>query len=117
MMTESEAIKVLKNITEHTWVGDDDWVMDSAFAKAYEIAITALEEIQKYKDIGTVEELKTLHNDYWKLNEICKEYSAIGTVSELRENKNFLEFLYNTILPNEMEQYLAMYHTKELKGE
>lgn len=44
-------------------------------------------------------------------------YEDIGTVGELRENKNFLEFLYNHIQPNEMEQYLAMYHASGEKGE
>lgn len=48
--------------------------------------------------------------------EELKAYRAIGTVSEFRENKNFLEFLYNTILPNEMEKYLAMYHASEEKS-
>ena len=50
----------------------------------------ALEEIQQYRAIGTVEQLKTLQEDYWKLNEISKEYSAIGTVEEfkaLKENQ------------------------------
>lgn len=46
---------------------------------------------------------------------VLKEYEAIGTVSEFRENKNFLEFLYNHIPLNEMEQYLAMYHASEGK--
>ena len=35
------------------------------------------------------------------------------TVEECRENRDFLEFLYNHILPNEMEQYLSMYNIKE----
>ena len=52
-----------------------------------DMAIHSIEEVQQYRAIGTVEEVKTLHNDYWKLNEICKEYSAIGTVSEFRELK------------------------------
>ena len=30
------------------------------------------------------EQIETLQDDYWKLNEICKEYSALGTVEELR---------------------------------
>ena len=48
--------------------------------------------------------------------DMWNEYRAIGTVEEfeaLKEDKNFLEFLYNHIPPNEMEQYLSMYHIKE----
>ena len=51
---------------------------------AFEMAIKALEEVQQYR--------------------------AIGTPEECRENKEFLEFLYNRINPNDMEQYLSMYH-------
>ena len=32
------------------------------------------------------------------------------------ENLKFLEFLWNTINPNEMEQYLEMYSSKEVKS-
>lgn len=45
--------------------------------------------------------------------EEIQQYRAIGTVEEFKENKDFLEFLYNHIPPNEMEQYLSMYHTKD----
>ena len=48
-MTESEAIKILKNPTKYTKVEDDDVILSSDFAKAYEIAIQALEEIQQYR--------------------------------------------------------------------
>ena len=47
----------------------------------------ALEEIQQYRAICPVEQLKTLQEDYWKLNEISKEYSAIGTVEEFKTLK------------------------------
>ena len=73
-MTEQEAISVLKMIETH----------GSLPTKAKDESIKALEEVQKYR--------------------------AIGTVEECRENKEFLEFLYNRINPNDMEQYLSMYH-------
>ena len=59
-MTENEAIKILKKTTEHTKVYEDDVVFTSDFVKAYEKAIQALEEIQQYRAIGTVEELQAL---------------------------------------------------------
>ena len=71
------------------------------------LAIQALEEIQAYRAIGTVEQLKTMFDgfwklkdlceeyekfglpeDYWKLNEMCKEYSAIGTIEEFKALKD-----------------------------
>ena len=73
-MTEQEAISVLKMIETH----------GSLSTNAKDEAIKALEEVQQYREIGTVE--------------------------ECRENKELLEFLYNRINPNDMEQYLSMYH-------
>lgn len=43
-------------------------------------------------------------------------YEAIGTIEKfkaLKEGGRFLEFLYNHIPPNEMEQYLSMYQAKD----
>ena len=56
---------------------------------ALDVAIKALEEVQQYR--------------------------AIGTVEECRENKEFLDFLYNRINPNDMEQYLSMYNCSDEK--
>lgn len=53
---------------------------------ACDMAIQALEEVQAYRTIGTVERLLQLQHDYWYLNEMCKEYSAIGTVEEIEKS-------------------------------
>ena len=52
-------------------------------------------------------------NSIQTLFEEIQRYRAIGTVEECRADKDFLEFLYDHILPNEMEQYLSMYRTKD----
>lgn len=91
--------------------------------EALSVAISALEEVQKIKELGDCYIIPK--NSTWEVNGIdihkaleeIQQYRAIGTVSEFRENKNFLEFLYNAINPNEMEQYLAMYHASGEKGE
>ena len=72
-MTENEAIKILKKTTEHTKVYEDDVVFTSDFVKAYEKAIKALEEIQQYRAIGTVEELKFLVENIGSIK-LLKEY-------------------------------------------
>lgn len=74
--------------------------------EALEIAKQALEEIQRYRGIGTVEEIKTVKK-YIELKkrcgtpsntiDLCAEYAAIGTVEECREarekqTKKVLEF-------------------------
>ena len=85
--------------------------------------LKCFDELAEYKKIGTVEELQVLNRIAEETAEYVKEdkkileaYKIIGTIEEfkaLKEDKKFLEFLYNHILPNEMEQYLSMYHIKE----
>ena len=50
-----------------------------------------------------------------KALEDVQKYRTIGTVEECRENKEFLNFLYNRINPNDMEQYLSMYNCSDEK--
>lgn len=81
-MTEKEAIQYLeieKMCAEETSVGKIKIQM-------CDVAIKALEEVQEYRKIGTVENLKTLC-DLFGLNGFKKleEYQKIGTVEECRE--------------------------------
>ena len=97
-MTENQAIKIIKQ--------EKQWESNARICDAFETSIKALEEIQQYRAIGTVEQLKTMFDgfwklkdlceeyekyglpeDYWKLNEMCKEYSAIGTIEEFKAMK------------------------------
>ena len=59
-MTESDALEVLKKPTEHIRAEDDDCIFSSAYARALETAMDALEEIQQYRAIGTVSEFREL---------------------------------------------------------
>ena len=72
-MTENEAIKVLKD--EHSYGYE--------LNKACLIAIKALEEIQQYRAIGTMEEVRML-KDYKELYDV---YKLIGTIEEFRNLK------------------------------
>lgn len=55
-MTENEAIKRVKEFGLHHAIGD---LPNSAFTvKAFEMAVKSLEEIQQYREIGTVEECR-----------------------------------------------------------
>ena len=107
-MTEQEAIKIINE--EKSWESDDRKI------DAFIMAIDALEEIQKYREIGTVEKIKEeldhLRNDnecqglYFTLEERqdlarqhreLEEYRAIGTVEELQKaekEENILKFYY-----------------------
>lgn len=46
---------------------------------------------------------------------ICTE--AADAIEELVRKEKFHEFLWNTIQPNEMEQYLAMYRAQDVPSE
>lgn len=59
---------------------------------AIRMAIQALDEIQQYREIGTVKELQRLRSDYERVlkynddqGEIIDSYEAIGTLDECRE--------------------------------
>lgn len=55
--------------------------------EAREMAISALEEIQQYRALGTVEDLKALSSmeiEEWKK---LKQYRKLGTVEELRKER------------------------------
>lgn len=83
-MTPKEAINTLKNHTQY-YVPTSD-------LEALDMAIKALKEIQQYREIGTVEELKNVGIVLIKRNKTlermideCMEYEKIGTVEECWE--------------------------------
>lgn len=104
-MTEKEAIKILRNIQNAKKVEYEDAACAAAWFSIFkyvypepedyviEEAIKALEEIQQYRKIGTVKEIKTAKK-YIDLKkkcgtptntiDVCAEYVAIGTVEECR---------------------------------
>lgn len=89
-MTENETIKGLMFLKEKLYNGIYADRLD-----CIDYAITALKEVQKYREIRTVEECRTAM-DYWKylrerrcgldaVVEKCMEYEKIGTVEECRK--------------------------------
>ena len=119
-MTEKEAIKILRNIQNAKKVEYEDAACAAAWFSIFkyvypepedyviEEAIKALEEIQQYREIGTIEELTigkryiSLAKKHVTIGEMideCVAYEEIGTVEEFREAKRFKEYfdeLYGT---------------------
>ena len=66
-MTENEAIKVLEETEKHIKIltidGEPTICYSSDMVKAFEMAIQALEEIQQYRAIGTVEDIQTMKDN------------------------------------------------------
>ena len=73
-------------------------------------AISVLKMIETHGSLPTNAKYESI-----KALEEVQQYRAIGTVEECRENKEFLDFLYNRINPNDMEQYLSMYNCSDEK--
>ena len=84
-MTENEAIREFQNIRPRSGM------IPVRMAEAVETAIQALEEVQQYR--------------------------AIGTVEKCLRNKVFLDFLSDKMNPNDFETYLSMYNSSGEKQE
>lgn len=91
-MTENEAIEILKNDScyecSYGCCGAGNCGIESCnVAKATEEAIKALEEIQQYRAIGTVEKMQDMKNDYYEAVSDWRQYRKIGTVEEFKALK------------------------------
>ena len=78
--------------------------------ESIDMAIKALEEVQQYRAIGTVEEMETAskylrlvkkHGTVGKAIEACAEYEGIGTVEECRaamekQRRKIVKDMYGT---------------------
>ena len=81
-MSEKEAIEILREAIKRP--NPEDGYMGQALT----MAIAALEEIQQYRAIGTVDGIKGLLKNALELAvdyELLKKYQSIGTVKECRE--------------------------------
>lgn len=88
-MTENEAIKEIETSIDLAKMCIQNCERKNEI-QGYEMAIKALEEVQQYRQIGTVE--------------------------ECRKNKDFLDFLSDKMNPNDFEIYLRLYNALEEKG-
>ena len=77
-MTESEAIKELHGIRPR------GGIIPQKRAEALDVAIEALEEVQQYRAIGTVEELQDMKSNYFEALSDWRQYRKIGTLEECR---------------------------------
>lgn len=99
-MTENEAKKLIAKFCEDRMnfargkdMSDKELDDFCKFSDALNLSISSLEEIQQYRAIGTVKEVKRMqrysafakHSTIGKVIDSCAEYEAIGTVEEFRE--------------------------------
>ena len=106
-MTNEEAIK---NIKEHCYFAN----LIPRAKEALDMAIKALEQ-EPCDDAISRQAVLDMMQMRMGAKELYRAVYDLPSVTPATENDKFLEFLWNTINPNEMEQYLAMYHAKEEK--
>ena len=93
-MTEKEAIEIIKQVPLYRYECELEKGRQSDLFKALYMAIQALEEIQQYRAIGTVKEIRIREAQFKRLSEgylvdltSQREYRAIGTIEELQALK------------------------------
>ena len=73
---ETEAIECLKSNKPTS-----GYVM---LQESIDMAIQALEEVQQYREIGTLEELQDMKSNYFEALSDWRQYRKIGTLEECR---------------------------------
>lgn len=81
-MTENEAIKELKEAIDCCTSGEDE-----RFKEALGMGILAIEEIQAYRAIGTVEQINRALDLGSEVHIMLKKYQKIGTTEEFKALK------------------------------
>lgn len=113
-MTENEAIKILKRDLK---IQQDNRALIDGI-EALQVAIQALEEIQQYRAIGTVEQLEWCKDaSHWKelFKDKLEQYEAIGTVEEFKALKE--KNVAKKPTPIDYEKYIdVVKNAKFLRG-
>lgn len=115
-MTENEAKERLECM--RLFMQIEDAKNESKFLEddyvANKMAIQALEEIQQYRELGTVEEILKVFNNQRTIiatqHETVKQYRAIGTIEEFKRAKR-IESVYGQV---KWERYIAISQLEEI---
>ena len=83
-MTENEAIRDLEYLIEECSAYPPETGVNETIG-SLQYCITALREIQQYREIGTVEQVRNQKHNLEMAYKIISDYEAIGTVEECRE--------------------------------
>jgi len=120
-MTENEAINVLKKPTKHIKTnildGEESICFTSDMVRAFEIAIQALKDIQKYKTLGDYETLQRLADSSFDVDKAITNQTVSVWVQERVDEisvKNEREFVFNNI--NNAIQFMNGISTIDYNG-
>ena len=79
-MTENEAKEILRDFDKQVAVKANAAYQTNAGIEACEVAIKALEEVQQYRAIDTVEDIRETYSLCKILQNVVDDYSSNGTV-------------------------------------
>ena len=102
-MTLEEAIETLEEIKE---LDDTLYAYSVTYMEALEVVLSVLKEIQNYRKLGTLEELARAkkyidlakkHGTIGEMIDECAAYEEIGTIEQVRNQKDNLNTAYKII--------------------
>lgn len=102
-MNPEEAIEILEEVKQ---LDDTLYAYSSVYMEALEVALSVLREIRNYRKLGTLEELARakkyidLAKKYGTIGEMideCAAYEEIGTIEQVRNQKDNLNTAYKII--------------------
>ena len=102
-MTPKEALEILEEVKQ---LDDTLYAYSSVYMEALEVALSVLREIQNYRKLGTLEELARAkkyidlakkHGTIGEMIDECAAYEEIGTIEQVRNQKDNLNTAYKII--------------------
>lgn len=93
-MTESEAIEglgILNNGLNEAFVNADE------LSEALQMAIQALEEVQKYREIGSIEECRASREKHFDVDKFLEQLETEGNKIEIQYEYNYEKGLLDGI--------------------
>ena len=102
-MKPEEVLEILEEVKQ---LDDTLYAYSSVYMEALEVALFALKEIQNYRKLGTLEELARAkkyidlakkHGTIGEMIDECAAYEEIGTIEQVRNQKDNLNTAYKII--------------------
>lgn len=89
-MTPEEAIEILEEVKE---LDDTLYAYNNVYMEALEVALSVLKEIQQYREIGTVEQVKNQKENLNVSYQIIGDYEQYGTIEDFKEAQRWMRLV------------------------
>ena len=89
-MKPEEAIEILGEVKE---LDDSIYAYSPAYMDAINIAIAALKEVQQYREIGTVEQVRNQKHNLEVAYKIISDYEQYGTIEDFKMAQRYMRLV------------------------